>query len=333
MSEGISNMSDFDHFSNMSSNSAVESSQKPEAPGSNRDSLNLDDFEKVEADQLPPVAQGFQAAAGLMGDLVSQASSAAPDSSSFAGGVTLDSSPAFDTGLLSSAAPPFASDPFRLEATASDPFAKDTAPSDAFASFSLSADPLLGKAESSEAPSADAPASTQADTGPSSAPPPAVASILDDLPPSTQTEAKPVSPVLGGADDVLAAEATKFLASEGKGAGQPHSEALASFDPFSAQPPAVEVLAEPLVAPESFAPAPKREPSPEPLAKEAPLDPLAKGEAELFGLKEADPFAVPKEPSPEPFARREPSPDPFARREPSPVRREPTPPQIGRAHV
>ncbi|ROT80399.1 hypothetical protein C7M84_000895 [Penaeus vannamei] len=258
-------MSDFDHFTSMSSNSAVDSSQKPEAPGSNRDSLNLDDFEKVEADQLPPAAQGFQAAAGLMDDLVSQATSAAPDSSTFGGG--LDSSPAFDTGLLSSAAPPFASDPFKT----SDPFAKD--PSDAFASFAMSAEPLSGKVEAPPVVSA----------------PPAVASILDDLPPPTQTEAKPVSPVLGGADDVLAAEATKFLASEGKGAGGPHIETLASFDPFGAKPPAVEALAEPL---------------------EAPFDPLAKGEAELFGLKAADPFAAPKDPSPEPFARREPSPTP-----------------------
>nr|XP_027217240.1 vegetative cell wall protein gp1-like [Penaeus vannamei] len=292
-------MSDFDHFTSMSSNSAVDSSQKPEAPGSNRDSLNLDDFEKVEADQLPPAAQGFQAAAGLMDDLVSQATSAAPDSSTFGGG--LDSSPAFDTGLLSSAAPPFASDPFKT----SDPFAKD--PSDAFASFAMSAEPLSGKVE---APSAKAPAATQADTGPSSARHLPSPPSWTTSPRRRRRRPSPSRPCSAALTTSWPLRPPSSWPPRARVPGDPTSRPWPPLTPSAPSLLRWRPWPSPSWPPKASPRAPKREPSPEPLAKEAPFDPLAKGEAELFGLKAADPFAAPKDPSPEPFARREPSPTP-----------------------
>ncbi|XP_053643975.2 reticulon-2 isoform X2 [Cherax quadricarinatus] len=137
-------MSEFDKFSNMPKADPTDPTpnQDPFSTGSNRDSLNLDDFEKVDADQLPPPSNQIAGTtSAVIDNIISQVSSTGHDLFS-----NFPSMPGSDTkpGIPSASPDPSSStlnDPFKLE-SATDPSSKEAVPSKPSADLASVTPPL-----------------------------------------------------------------------------------------------------------------------------------------------------------------------------------------------
>ncbi|XP_042225469.1 vegetative cell wall protein gp1-like [Homarus americanus] len=256
--------------------------QDPFSSGSNRDSLNLDDFEKVEADQLPPpVNQSARAATDFMDDFMSQVPSSGQDFFS-----NLSSMPASDTKPGISPISPdlsLSSDSLKRDEAGMDPFSTETVPSGPFVPK-----PISGSTDSF-----------------------GVDLLASAPPPATDFHGDKTSHDMSQIEDFFITEGqgssyNDFMIPEPK-TGKPVNEPL--FDPFSTTeskaPPAFEPLLDPVAAPVIQAPPALRDPSPEPILKREPTPPP----------REPSPPREPTPPPRKPSPRREPTPPP---REPTP---------------
>ncbi|XP_071520279.1 uncharacterized protein [Panulirus ornatus] len=320
-------MSDFDQFSSIPQAGHNDPTPDPDrhSSGSNRDSLNLDDFEKVEADQLPPsVNQSARMTSDLLDDIMSHVSSSGPDPfSNFSSGPTSDTKPGISSA---SSDPSLSSDPFKRDEDRNDPFSTDNLLGDTYV------------------------------TGSVSAPADSFGSGLSDLastPPASNDLQDKISRDMSQIDDFLAGGSHRSNVNDAvisqANAQKPANEPL--FEPFSATesqaPPAMESLLDPMPAPVTQAPAALRDPSPEPFFKREPTPPRQSSpplrEPSPPSLREPtpprQPSPIPREPTPprqpspkprEPTPPRQPSPkprEPTPPRQPSPIPREPTPPR------
>nr|XP_045620005.1 cell surface glycoprotein 1-like isoform X1 [Procambarus clarkii] len=131
-------MSDLDQFSMPKAEYTDPTlKQDPFSSGSNRDSLNLDDFEKVEADQLPPPAShSVGATSDIMDDIVPKVSSTEKDPfSNFSSMSASDTKSEISSKSPADPSSSLSNDPFSREAQ-SDPFSKETVSSNLFAAVS-----------------------------------------------------------------------------------------------------------------------------------------------------------------------------------------------------
>ncbi|KAK3882142.1 hypothetical protein Pcinc_013465 [Petrolisthes cinctipes] len=288
-------MSDFGDIPSMPKTGLADptlSSQDP-APvstGSNRDSLNLDDFEKVEADQLPPsVSQSARVTTDLMDDIMAQVSHAGQQQQDLLAGLTSGTTkPQVSPDLTSFST----SDPFKRsdDEERFDPY---------------SSGDMMFTGGSSISTTGGAPAEVDLLA---SAPPPPTGDFRDDSPPLDKPNFDPYSTtntsvgMTGQQGDSF----NDFMSADPQAQQKPTSTTVSEslFDPYSASDDFlgggtgmssqfVEEIKQ-TSAPVTHA---ARDPSPEPIFK--------------------------REPSPEPIFKREPTP-PF--REPTPPLREPTPP-------
>ncbi|XP_064091850.1 reticulon-2-like isoform X2 [Macrobrachium nipponense] len=329
------------------SSSTTTTTQPPPPPppssseGSNRDSLNLDDFEKVEADQLlgggpppPPtslssgigsLAQNTQAAAvGLVDDIMAHVKNSGDDLFSNLTSAGFTTSNAEAKGKESS---PMASDPFKMDFAPKDTTTKEVS--------SVPSDNMMFSGDFMSSSSSDDAKFSGLDVGFSSipasesftsnllasAPPPPSTNLFDDSP---KADEKP-SMGFGGFDDFLSRDddllkgKQDFSLPDVKESVKGAAESLMdAFPSFGSQPPVVE---EPL----------KRDPSPDFRNPTPPRTPTAAPVQDVLASpKQPTPPRTPtpplREPTPplvkEPTIPKQPTPP----RTPTPPPREPTPP-------
>ncbi|XP_045124685.1 reticulon-2-like isoform X1 [Portunus trituberculatus] len=301
-------MADFDQFSTKAADPTP--SQDSVSYGSNRDSLNLDDFEKVEADQVPSnVSESSKATANLLDDM-SLFSGPGKDLSSLSTSQTSEKETKPGNSLFSADFSALPDDPFKKDNAKFDPSNSEMSPGSNFDSGvdSNTPDTLDLIASAPAPPSSDISNETSSSksnlddflsSGDKNSP------FSDFMTQESQSQ-KPTSDLLFERD----------LISDTQQAAPAFEDLLGSVPMTAAPPAAFDPVPEPVMKPEPTPPPreptpPRREPTPPPREPTPPRQPTP---------PPREPTPPPRQPTPPP---REPTPPP---REPTPPPRQPTPP-------